>query len=107
MWHIKNFAKYFMSHQYMPKIFHDSDKSPPAPSPTYLMCGPLIEIMRRKNDKRWDVSLTQHYVHGKIKVNPWLVFSNKLVHETSTQKGSLNVSGLQARFSGGFWEKTW
>ena len=30
-----------MAHQYMPKIFHDPHKNPPAPLPTYLMYGPL------------------------------------------------------------------
>ena len=29
-----------MAHQYMPKIFHDPDKNPPAHFPTYLMYGP-------------------------------------------------------------------
>ena len=37
---IKNFEKYFMVHQYMPTIFHDLHKIPPAPPLTYLMCGP-------------------------------------------------------------------
>ena len=39
-WSIKNFGKYFMAHQYMPKIFHGPHKNPPAPPPTYLMYGP-------------------------------------------------------------------
>ena len=30
-----------MAHQYMPKIFHDPYKNPPAPPPTYIMYGPL------------------------------------------------------------------
>ena len=30
-----------MAHQYMPKIFHDPHKNPPATLPTYLMYGPL------------------------------------------------------------------
>ena len=39
------FEKYFMAHQYMPKIFHDPHKNPsqtptPPPSPTDLMYGP-------------------------------------------------------------------
>ena len=37
LWSIKKFEKYFMAHQYTPKIFHDSHKGPPAPPPTYLM----------------------------------------------------------------------
>ena len=37
---IRNFENYFMAHQYMPKIFPDPHKNPPAPSPTYLMYGP-------------------------------------------------------------------
>ena len=37
---IKNFEKYFMTNQYMPKIIHDPHKNPPAPPPTYLMYGP-------------------------------------------------------------------
>ena len=48
LWPIKNFEKYLMFHQYMPKIFHDTNKNsqptpPPPPTPplTYLMCGPL------------------------------------------------------------------
>ena len=39
---IKIFEKYFMDHQYVPKIFHDPYKNPPAPLPTYLMYGPLL-----------------------------------------------------------------
>ena len=31
-WPIKNFEKYFMVHQYMPKIFHDPTKTIPPPS---------------------------------------------------------------------------
>ena len=42
---MKNFEKYFVAHQYMPKIFHDPYKNPPAPSPTYLMYGPLLEVL--------------------------------------------------------------
>ena len=30
MWPIKNFVKYFMAHQYIPKIFNDPHKNPPA-----------------------------------------------------------------------------
>ena len=36
----QKFAKYFMVHKYMPKIFHGSHKNPPGPPPTYLMHGP-------------------------------------------------------------------
>ena len=32
----------------MPKIFHDPHKTPPAPFPTYLMCGPLPPEMQRR-----------------------------------------------------------
>ena len=42
LWPIKNFEKYFMIHQYMPKIFQEPYKNPPPPSPKYLMYGPLI-----------------------------------------------------------------
>ena len=31
-----------MTHQYMPKIFHDPHKNNPAPPPTYLMYGSLL-----------------------------------------------------------------
>ena len=34
-----------MAHQYIPKIFHDPHKNPPAPSTTYLMYGPLMEAI--------------------------------------------------------------
>ena len=34
-WAIKNFEKYFMAHQYVPKIFHDPNKNPP-PLPPVL-----------------------------------------------------------------------
>ena len=37
MWPIKSFEKYFMAHQYMPKIFHDPHKTPLPPPPLYLM----------------------------------------------------------------------
>ena len=33
---IKIFEKYFMDHQYVPKIFHDPYKNPPAP-PSYIL----------------------------------------------------------------------
>ena len=36
---IKYFQKYFMAHEYMPKIFHDPCKNPLALPPTYLMYG--------------------------------------------------------------------
>ena len=39
---MKNFDKYFMTHQYMPKTFNDPHKTPPAPQPTYLMYAPLL-----------------------------------------------------------------
>ena len=32
-----------MSHHYMPTIFHDPHKNPPAPPPTYLMYAPICE----------------------------------------------------------------
>ena len=40
LWPIKNFEKYLMFHQYMPKIFHDTNKNsqptpPPPPTPTH------------------------------------------------------------------------
>ena len=38
-----------MAHQYMPKIFHDPHKNPPAPLPTYLMYGPLSCAVYNKN----------------------------------------------------------
>ena len=30
-WPIKNSQKYFMAHQYLPKVFHGTCKNPPAP----------------------------------------------------------------------------
>ena len=51
MWPIKNFEKYFMAHQYMPKIFHGPHKNSPAPSPTCLMYGPLTAFENRKSLK--------------------------------------------------------
>ena len=36
---IKNSHKYFMAHQYLPKIFHGPCKNPPDPPPIYLMYG--------------------------------------------------------------------
>ena len=39
-WPIKNFEKFFMAHQYMPKIFYGPHKNPPVPLPTYLMYCP-------------------------------------------------------------------
>ena len=44
LWPVKNFERYFMAHQYMPKLSHDPHKNSLAPSPTYLMYGPLIEL---------------------------------------------------------------
>ena len=35
LWPIKNFEKYFMAPQYMPKIFHDPHKN--LPSPSYIL----------------------------------------------------------------------
>ena len=67
-----------MAHQYMPKIFHDPHKIPPASPPTYLMYGPLdssipsdddnLELPGRKlgrtdnpaNTKRGDVCIYYH-----------------------------------------------
>ena len=49
MWCIKNFEKYFMAHQYMPKIFHELHKNPQAPPPTCLMYGPLVEKLKYLN----------------------------------------------------------
>ena len=40
MWPIKNFEKYFIAHQYMPKIFHDPHKNSPAPS--YILNVPSL-----------------------------------------------------------------
>ena len=34
-----------MAHQYMPKIFHDPNKTPAGPPPAYLMYSPLIHFM--------------------------------------------------------------
>ena len=48
LWSIKNFEKYFMTHEYMPKIFQDPHKNPPPPSPTYLMYGPLSQIKQNE-----------------------------------------------------------
>ena len=49
------FEKYFMAHQYMPKIFHEPHKNSPAPPPlplTYLIYGPLtIERLVVKQDR--------------------------------------------------------
>ena len=36
----QKFEKYFMAHQYMPKIFHDPSKNPLTPHPTYLIFDP-------------------------------------------------------------------
>ena len=49
-WPIKKFEKYFMVHQYMPKIFHGPHKNPLAPPPTYLMYGPLRSNFALKGD---------------------------------------------------------
>ena len=43
LWPIKNFEKFFMAHQYMPKIFHGPHKNPPDPRPTYLMYSPSVK----------------------------------------------------------------
>ena len=32
-----------MTHQYIPTIFNNLHKNPPAPPPTYLMNGPLFD----------------------------------------------------------------
>ena len=41
LWPIKNFEKYFMFHQYMPKIFHDTNKNSqphsPPPPPSHIL----------------------------------------------------------------------
>ena len=33
-----------MVYQFMPNIFHDPRKNPPASPPTYLMYGPILQI---------------------------------------------------------------
>ena len=40
-----------MAHQYMPKIFNDPHKNPPALSPTYLMYGPLAQNLMEKSSE--------------------------------------------------------
>ena len=45
-WHIKNFEKYFMAHQYMPKIFNGPHKNPTALPPTNLMYGFLFLLLQ-------------------------------------------------------------
>ena len=39
-WPINIWLKYFMAHQYLPKILHGPHKNPLAHPPTYLMYGP-------------------------------------------------------------------
>ena len=41
LWSIQKFKKYFIAHQYMPKILHDPKKNL-RPPPTYLMFRPLL-----------------------------------------------------------------
>ena len=41
----KKSRKYFLTHQYMPKIFHNLHKNTPAHLPTYLMYGHLYSIL--------------------------------------------------------------
>ena len=62
MWPIKNFEKYFMAHQFMPKIFHDPHKHSPVSPPTYLMYGPLVKIIQqnRTEQNECSVQLTCH-----------------------------------------------
>ena len=51
MWPVENFEKYFMVLQYMPQIFHDLFKKPPAPPPTYLMYSPLYHNLLHLTDQ--------------------------------------------------------
>ena len=39
---IKKFEKYFMAHEYTPKIFHDPLQKPSGAPPTYLIYIPLV-----------------------------------------------------------------
>ena len=69
MWPIKNFQKYFMAHQYMLKIFHDPQKNPPVPPPTYLMYGPLLQFIYQKDQ-------IQKYISSNtIKTTPCTVLN--------------------------------
>ena len=36
-----------MAHQFIPNIFYDPHKNPPAPPPTYLMHGPIIKRIHK------------------------------------------------------------
>ena len=51
LWPIKNFQKYFMAHQYMPKIFHDPWKNPPTPS--YIVNVWSLMIYYTLTEKKW------------------------------------------------------
>ena len=47
----------------MPKIFHEPHKNPPAPSPTYLMYSPLLQI----GEKNWTERVLRTKIDGSFK----------------------------------------
>ena len=62
---IKNFVKSFMTHQYIPKVFHDFLKNPPHPLPhtssTYLMYDLLFFWELRFFRYKKEINSTEHF----------------------------------------------
>ena len=53
-----------MAHQYMPKIFYDPHKNPPAPPLIYLMFGPMSKFKKASRHNFQQMLL-------KPLVHPW------------------------------------
>ena len=72
---IKDFQKYFMTHQYIPEIFHDPCKNPSASPPAYLMYGLLVTCKQSKSDVS---KQNKSYYKNKFPKN---VFFQRAVYE--------------------------
>ena len=83
---IKIFEKYFMDHQYVPKIFHDPYKNPPAP-PSYILnvrsltswyknCDEIKikELEKREKEKELTENLLRLVIKSSCPLQPFFFF---------------------------------
>ena len=97
MWPIKNFEKYLMAHQYMPKIFHGPHKNPPPPlPPTYLIYGPLYATFSsnlQPSQNKFNQGQTIVKKPSEIKS-----FKNDQIKKLTTYKQITHTSKIQTTF---------
>ena len=83
LWPIKNFQKYFMTHQYLLKIFHAPCRNPPPPNPSlpspsyifnvrfYFFSFKNHALTSHFNITHWENSVIQHNSLNSVK--EWLL----------------------------------